>query len=150
MNISSLKYHPSVIQKQKTVLPRVNFMRGERGYGRWDLMMTFLNILAFWRFLSSVHRLHSTLLRRLLPNLPCLAHFDSSLKSVLFVFPLMFQPVMSIYVNFLYLFLQFFGYLFYKRIRYLKREFRVARENLSLFPVKLYLGALASVPRAPM
>ena len=62
-------------------------------------MLTFLNILeflAFWRFLSSVHRLHSTLLRHLLPNLPCLAHFDSSLKSVLFVFPLMFQPVMCI------------------------------------------------------
>ena len=31
MNISSLKYHLSVIQKQKTVLPCVNFMRGERG-----------------------------------------------------------------------------------------------------------------------
>ena len=40
MNISSLKYHLSVIQNQKTVLPCVNIVRGERGYGRWDLMLT--------------------------------------------------------------------------------------------------------------
>ena len=45
MNISSLKYHLrwsylSVLRKQKTALPGVNFMRGEKGYGRWDLMLT--------------------------------------------------------------------------------------------------------------
>ena len=39
MKISSLKYHLSVIWKQKTVLPCVNFMRGERGYGPWDLFL---------------------------------------------------------------------------------------------------------------
>ena len=41
MNISSLKYHLSVIKKQETVLPCVTFIRKERGYGRWDLMRTF-------------------------------------------------------------------------------------------------------------
>ena len=40
MNISGLKYHRSVIQMQKTVLPCVNFIMGERGYRRWDLMLT--------------------------------------------------------------------------------------------------------------
>ena len=43
MNISIVKYHLSVIEKQKTVLPCVNFVRGERGYGRWDLMLTELH-----------------------------------------------------------------------------------------------------------
>ena len=27
---------------QKTVLPCVNFIRGKRGYGRWDLMLTYI------------------------------------------------------------------------------------------------------------
>ena len=40
MNFSSLKYNLSVILKQKTVLPCVNFIRREKGYGRWDLMLT--------------------------------------------------------------------------------------------------------------
>ena len=39
-NISSLKYHQSVISKQITVLPCVNFLRRERGYDGWDLMLT--------------------------------------------------------------------------------------------------------------
>ena len=39
MNISSLKYHLSVIEEQKTVLPFVNVIRGERDCGRWDLML---------------------------------------------------------------------------------------------------------------
>ena len=39
MNISSLKYHLSVIEEQKTVLPCVNVIRGERDCGRWDLML---------------------------------------------------------------------------------------------------------------
>ena len=39
MNISSLKYHLSVIEEQKTVLPCVNVIRGERDCSRWDLML---------------------------------------------------------------------------------------------------------------
>ena len=38
-DMSSLKFKLSVILKQKTVPPCVNFMRGERDYGRWDLML---------------------------------------------------------------------------------------------------------------
>ena len=45
MNISSLKCHLSLREKQKTVLPCVNFMRGERDYGRWDLMVTLENVV---------------------------------------------------------------------------------------------------------
>ena len=49
MNISSLNYHLSVIQKQKTVLPCVNFIKGERGYGRWDLMLNLkIYLLVFF------------------------------------------------------------------------------------------------------
>ena len=42
MNISCLKYHLSVIWKQKIVLPCVNFISGARGYDRWDLMLTLV------------------------------------------------------------------------------------------------------------
>ena len=49
MNISSLKYHLSVIQKHKTVIPCVNFIRGERGYGRWHLMLNLkIYLLVFF------------------------------------------------------------------------------------------------------
>ena len=35
-----LEISSSVISKQITVLPCVNFLRRERDYGRWDLMLT--------------------------------------------------------------------------------------------------------------
>ena len=38
-----LKVSSNCDLKAETVLPCVNFMRGERGYGIWDLMLTWSN-----------------------------------------------------------------------------------------------------------
>ena len=57
MNISSLKYHLN-----KTVLPCVNFMRGERGYGRRDLtLILLLSDDKFFRLFSNFCRLKATI-----------------------------------------------------------------------------------------
>ena len=38
--LCKLRQYSAKVGKRKTVLPCINFMKGERGYGRWDLMLT--------------------------------------------------------------------------------------------------------------
>ena len=52
-----LRQYGTWVGKQKTVLPCINFMKGERGYGRWDLMLTVcfipeIGVAYFYRLLN--------------------------------------------------------------------------------------------------
>ena len=52
-----LRQYGAWVGTQKTVLPCINFMKGERGYGRWDLMLTVcfipeIGVAYFYRLLN--------------------------------------------------------------------------------------------------
>ena len=52
-----LRQYGTWVGKQKTVLPCINFMKGEWGYGRWDLMLTVsfipeIGVAYFYRLLN--------------------------------------------------------------------------------------------------